>query len=390
MTSVDVLPSLPPALKGLEVVRAGDPKGNGMVLELTAASGKRVWAIGVPQPYSTSTGPTWVYVIDADGLSLIDAGGDSSKEPVQSGLALLGKRLDEVQRIVITHGHNDHDGGLGELLAASGAEAWAHELYAHLISEGSWRAHAGVNPLLRQLMPWSEEREGHRPPGLGEEAPHWWKHHLDYLEMRRHLKVARPLKNHDTWAGLTFLHTPGHSPDELSITMDGVVFTGDHVLPEITPHPTVEMDYPKDMPRELRREYPPQEQYGLQVYLKSLNTVARLDPSVLVLPAHRLYNRGKFNLLTVKRAADIAVHHVRRLRRITRKLAEQEMTLEELTRSTFPTSKLSGGNFMAGVTEVVSHVEVLLDAGDVSVTPEGKFRWLGTERFQQRVASLAH
>ena len=389
MASAPAMTSLPPTLKGVTVVQPGDRNGNGMILELTPMqSGKPLWAIGVPQPYETSTGPTWVYAVETEGLTLIDAGGDSSKDPVQTGLAHIGRALEDVERIVITHGHSDHDGGVGGLVEASGAEIWAHELYSHLNSQGSWRAHGGINPLLRKLMPRSEEQahQFHRHEG---ELPHWWQNHLDYIEMRRNLKVGRSLKSGDRWGGLTFLHTPGHSPDELSITMDGVVFTGDHVLPEITPHPTVDSPYPDEVGPEVRQQYPSEEQYGLAVYLRSLKTVAQLDPSVLVLPAHRLYNRGRFHLQTVKRARDIAQHHVRRCTRIVRKLEGQELTLEELTRATFPARKLSGGNFMSAVTEVTSHLELLLETGDVSITPKGKLRWHGTDTYRHHIASLA-
>jgi glyoxylase-like metal-dependent hydrolase (beta-lactamase superfamily II) len=379
--------SYPENLKSLAIVQPGDWNGNGMILEVTPLSGKSLWAIGVPQPYQTTTGPTWVYVIDMEGLTLIDAGGHTSHEAIKPALTQLGLSLSNMERVIITHGHSDHDGGVGGLVEASGGEVWAHELYSQIVTQGSWRSHAGVNSLLAKLMPWSTENPYHHHQ-QADEIPPWWQNHLDYLEMRRHLKVSRNLKGGDRWSDLTFLHTPGHSPDELSIIMGGVVFTGDHVLPEITPHPTVDSVYPEEVPETIRNMYPSEEQYGLEVYLRSLRTVAHLDPSVLVLPAHRLYNRGKFHINTVSRASDIAQHHVRRCTRIARKLKDQNMTLDELTRATFPARKLTGGNFMSAVTEVTSHLEIMLKTGDVEIISDMKIQWLGTDKYRRHIASI--
>ena len=47
---------------------------------------------------------------------------------------------------------------------------------------------------------------------------------------------------------LTFLHTPGHAIDEICIASDGAIFTGDHVLPQISPHPTHKQPYPDQRP----------------------------------------------------------------------------------------------------------------------------------------------
>ena len=39
----------------------------------------------------------------------------------------------DLKRVVITHGHQDHDGNVYDLVKACGAELWAHELYFYFL-----------------------------------------------------------------------------------------------------------------------------------------------------------------------------------------------------------------------------------------------------------------
>ena len=61
------------------------------------------------------------------------------------------------------------------------------------------------------------------------------EHHRRALDLRLDRGVTDGLES----GGLTYYYTPGHSPDELCIQFDKFMFTGDHVLPQITPHPSV-------------------------------------------------------------------------------------------------------------------------------------------------------
>src|SRR5690242_1566266 len=78
-----------------------------------------------------------VHAIDAVGakvlllvderLTLIDSGGPGSAGRVLGYVVGLGRRPDEVERIVLTHVHLDHAGALAELRAATGARVCVHE-----------------------------------------------------------------------------------------------------------------------------------------------------------------------------------------------------------------------------------------------------------------------
>ena len=124
---------MPDYFTEVAVLRSGDSAGNGMTLALTDGDGRRIHTVAVPQEGHSHTGPTWAYIFENEGLTLIDPGAAASFDILQSGMALFGRTAADVERVVITHGHADHDGGVAQLLEASGAEFWAHDIYEPLL-----------------------------------------------------------------------------------------------------------------------------------------------------------------------------------------------------------------------------------------------------------------
>ena len=116
--------------------------------------------------------------------------------------------------------------------------------------------------------------------------------------------------------------------------------------------------------------------------------VADLGPEVAVLPAHRLYNNHKFNFQTTQRAGDIIRFHARRLGLILVTAGPEPQPLEDVTRRTFERRKLEGGNFFAALTEVVAHVELLEDSGDLEVLDNHRLRRTGEENYQEILRAL--
>ena len=107
-----------------------------------------------------------------------------------------------------------------------------------------------------------------------------------------------------------------------------------------------------------------------------------------VLPAHRLFNRNKFNFQTVSRASEVIDHHADRLGRILRRIGPNPTTLESITRGVFSRRKLIGGNLYAALSEIVAHIEMLEDLGDLDVAEDQSLRWTGTENHRQFVSDL--
>ena len=73
-----------------------------------------------------------VLVEDGDVL-LVDAGFRGSLGMIARGLEAFGLSTDQIRRVVVTHAHPDHSGGLGELVAGRGIAVAVHRLEANII-----------------------------------------------------------------------------------------------------------------------------------------------------------------------------------------------------------------------------------------------------------------
>ena len=128
--------------------------------------------------------------------------------------------------------------------------------------------------------------------------------------------------------------------------------------------------------------------YGLETYLRSLRMIANLGDDVAVMPAHRLFSKGRFNFETVERAEDILQHHAVRLERILHRLGTEPTTLEHITRGVFARRKLIGGNLYMALSEIVAHIELLEDTGDIEVWEDMRMRSKGSENYREMIAGM--
>jgi len=106
------------------------------------------------------------------------------------------------------------------------------------------------------------------------------------------------------------VHTPGHTPGHICLHLEDAdrLFTGDHVLPDITPHVGI---YPYD-----RDDVDP-----LGDFLDSLDRVTDLGP-LDALPAHEWIFPD-----VAARAAEIRHHHEEKLERLRALLTQQPQAL---------------------------------------------------------------
>lgn len=78
-----------------------------------------------------------VYLIEDQGeLTLIDAGLGLAANRIIGDLKTAGHSPGDVKRILITHAHPDHIGGLHTLQAATGAAVYASALEKAVIEDG--------------------------------------------------------------------------------------------------------------------------------------------------------------------------------------------------------------------------------------------------------------
>jgi glyoxylase-like metal-dependent hydrolase (beta-lactamase superfamily II) len=146
---------------------------------------------------------------DDDGsLTLVDAGMPRAPKAVHAALSELGRQPGDVQRLLMTHAHPDHAGGLAELAASTGGRVLAHEVEAPYLEAGqSPPRETTLGRLLERL------------PGGG----------------FRRVDVAETFADGASLpiaGGVTVVHTPGHSPGHCSFLLprSGVLITGDAIF----------------------------------------------------------------------------------------------------------------------------------------------------------------
>lgn len=358
---------------GITVRRWGADNGDGLVIDIDRGGGATVHGIGVEAPDGSSraNGPTWAYIVEDDGVTLIDPGHLGSFGFLLDGLKVLGMSPPDVDRVVVTHGHWDHDGGVAELVDASGAEFWAHELWRAYSPYSYGQLLRADNTPLRVEMSRIGERaleNGSRRYGGAERKP-GGESRDNYDSVRSGMKVDRELVDGDRHGSIEYLHTPGHWPDELTIRLGDLIFTGDHVLPEITPHPSMAYGHPAELAATLPARYrDARDVWGLSAYLKSLHRVCGLGRGLTVMPAHRLFNRGEFRMTDERRAAETIAFHLERCDKLVGAIEAGHSGLESATRELFSYRPLTDGyHLMSAASETISHVELLEETGDVRV-----------------------
>jgi glyoxylase-like metal-dependent hydrolase (beta-lactamase superfamily II) len=60
-------------------------------------------------------GINWYLVAGDDGVTIVDCGASKYRSQLEPGLAQLGKTLDDVRAVIVTHGDGDHIGFAGKL-----------------------------------------------------------------------------------------------------------------------------------------------------------------------------------------------------------------------------------------------------------------------------------
>jgi glyoxylase-like metal-dependent hydrolase (beta-lactamase superfamily II) len=161
------------------------------------------------------------FLLDHGELTLVDTLFEDDARGVLAALRGLGRSPGELKRIVLTHAHRSHLGGVAALKRATGATVLAHEWEADIVA-GERRAQpVTLRPMQSlRLMPFQL--------GLALGRP-------------RHVPcpVDDAVGNDDAVGPLQVLHAPGHSPGHLAFFWPerGVLLAGDAIAtwPELCP-----------------------------------------------------------------------------------------------------------------------------------------------------------
>jgi len=281
----------------IEELKPADALASGQVKRFVLPGGKiRITQIGTFCPDVIGPGPTQVYVIESDGVVLLDAGIPTNlakaffyhwrNQPIppevgalphnhselefRQGLNLAGYSPRNISLLTISHGHPDHFMMASALLNDMDADVSAHILDTPAI----------CNPwgLLNMWMSRQQHMEAtgmpvaRTPEELKGEAV---IRGLNLEALGAALKVDSPVmgngfltRKRSRIDGIEVRHLPGHSPGSIGLLVGKpgearVLLCGDILLDPITPHPD-----------------------DLLVYLQTLEALEGFDDVALVLPAH--------------------------------------------------------------------------------------------------------
>lgn len=287
-------------------------------------------------------GYTNIYLLRGNDKHLLIDTGVNTDEALQSlkkQLAEIGVAPQDIAQIVVTHAHGDHYGLAGELKRLSGAKIFLHQHEQSVIYPDD----TDMADLRHQTEQWLYLNGA--PPNM---LP-------PYLALRRLGPLLPPdttLRGGETVSSgifnLQVLWTPGHSPGHVCLyePEQKLLFTGDHILPVITPNVS----------------FQPQSSINpLGDFLNSLRMVKGLDVR-LALPAHE-------HLFTdlPKRVDEIIEHHEQRSAEVLETTRSEPKTAYQISTVVTWMPELGGVRFQdlapwdkrMAVAETLAHLEAM-------------------------------
>ena len=222
----------------------------------------------------------WLVLIDGTDVTLIDTGYPGDHVDVEASIHSLGRKVEDVRAVLITHAHIDHVGNADHITQVSNATAYAHPAeLAQLRGEVKHQVSPGA--LAKQLL-----RPGVSP---------WLARAVRNGGAKQPTAVAQafdvsgaPL---DVPGHPVPIATPGHTPGSCCfyLPQHGIIASGDSL---ITAHPTTSRQGPQLIT--------PMFQNDEDEARRSLSALASLDGDVLV-PGHGPVHHG-----SIAKAAEVA------------------------------------------------------------------------------------
>jgi glyoxylase-like metal-dependent hydrolase (beta-lactamase superfamily II) len=277
-------------------------------------------------------------LLGAGPPTLVDAGSRSPQSTAQilAGFEAVRSdfgedfRAEKLGRIILTHRHLDHIGGLEEFHRRSGAQVCIHPLDKIAVVAGrqlnalGWRLlgdflhRAGIDEPRRQTML---------------KINHFNEKPIENVPVDLELEDSQVLD------GLVFHHTPGHSPGHLCVAVGNILLSADHILAQ-----TIPQQWPEAFETYL----------GLGHYFDSLDKIKRLGHFDLALAAHEQVIHHVCDRIETIRAA-----HLRRLERLLDMMREENrpLSIAEIADQLYP--EVTGFRAFLAITDVSARVEYL-------------------------------
>lgn len=309
------------------------------------STGVRIYRLPLDVFRSGFIGYSYV-VLNAGEPTLIDTGSGypPSNEDLLDGFEAIREHygeplhLRDIRRIMVTHGHIDHFGGVAFAREQSGARIGIHALDRRVLTAYEERVTIASKDLRVYL-----ERAG-----ITSEKIQTLMSLYAFAKMHvRSVPVDFLLDEATEIDGMRFIHTPGHCSGQVCILIGDVLISADHVLSRTTPH---------QAPESITHYT------GLGHYRESLHKIAQVDGIRLALGGHE-------DPITefYERVAALHQSHERKLERVRDiiRRAETPLSIGEITRTMYPDSQHY--EELLAIEEAGAHVEYLYQHGELSV-----------------------
>lgn len=150
---------------------------------------EEIYIIGGPMYSSPSD--CLIYIVGSDDcMVMIDAGFSDNISILEENLMRIGRRMQDVEALILTHCHIDHIGGASAIKNLSGCDIYAHELDSDAI-------------------------EGKNPKRT---AQHWYG--VDYTPVKVDVRLKNDVIIKICNKDIYIIHTPGHTPGSLSVLLE--------------------------------------------------------------------------------------------------------------------------------------------------------------------------
>lgn len=257
-----------------------------------------VHELRLPVPFEE--GQVNCYLLSGNGyVDMVDCGmsQDESVEMIRAAVKRLGSRL---RRLVVTHIHPDHYGAAGVLTQEFRAELYLHRLEIPLVHP----RYLELETLVDEVGRWLELNGA--PAADAEKLKNASRSLRDFVKAAHvdvQLDGAETLELGNRRLRVEW--TPGHSPGHVVLfdAEDGLLFAGDHLLPDFSPNIGL---HPQSTPN------------PLDEYTDALQRISELEPA-LVLPGH-----GRPFSDPDAKIEKMLDHHRRRKNRIMEIVGERE------------------------------------------------------------------
>jgi glyoxylase-like metal-dependent hydrolase (beta-lactamase superfamily II) len=307
-----------------------------------------IHCLPIPTPFAV--GRVNCYLIEDDPLTLVDTGPNSGKalDALEKALREHGRRIEDLERIVITHQHLDHLGLVGILADRSGAQVCALDLLAPVMEE--FGAHAERDDELAEALMLRHGIPRDVVTALRSVS-------RSFRGWGGSAQVGRPLADGERFefAGRTLevQHRPGHSPSD-TLFWDAeraTLIGGDHLIKHISSNPLI------SRPLGGRSGEPGARPRALMMYLDSLRETREL-PAETVLAGHGEPVTDHVALIDERFRM-----HERRAAKLAGLIDDRPQTAYELAQALWGNVAVTQAYLT--LSEVLGHVDLLVDRGQV-------------------------